>query len=225
MDWTKEVSFYEDFPNLKKSAYNSIANIINNSKAVKILDFGCGDGKQIPYISQDKSISLFDINKDVVNLAVKNNKERDITTFETINDIPNNEFDILICSLVLMCIDNRNEYLSILKTFKKVLKPNSILLVLVTHPAFREKEFSYYKAIFDKPFNYFEEGSAFKVKFKNIDKDIIITDYHWSLSFTINSLIKNGFLLDEFIEMNDSKSDTGYENKNYSPYLLLKLKS
>lgn len=225
MDWTKEVSFYEDFPNLKKEAYSVIAEIVNTDSVMNVLDFGCGDGKQISYISQDKAISLFDINKDAVDLAVRNNKERDITIFDTIYDIPNNQFDILICSLVLMCINNKNEYISILRTFKKALRPNSTLLVLVTHPAFREKEFSYYKTIFDKPFNYFDEGSPFKVQFKNLKKDNIITDYHWSLSFTINSLIASGFSLDELIELNDSKSSSGYENKYYSPYLLLKFKS
>lgn len=225
MDWTKEVGFYEDYPNLKKDAYKKIADIINESNSEDILDFGCGDGKQIPYINNDKNIYLYDVNTDAVKTAIKNNPDRSLQVFETENDIPENKFDILICSLVLMCIDNQNEYLSTLKTFKKVLKTNSELLILVTHPAFREEEFSYYKTIFDKSFNYFEEGSPFKVLFKNLEKDNIITDYHWSLSFTINSLLKTGFSLVEFIEMNDSESNSGYINNSFSPYLLLKFKA
>lgn len=225
MEWKKAVKFYEDYPNLKKAAYKKIADFINGYKSINVLDYGCGDGKQISFLDKKNQIFLYDINNDILAKALKNNPDRKIKTYENKKDIPKNNFDVLVCSLVLMCISNQDEYFSIIKNFKKFLKPNSKLLVLITHPAFREKEFSYYKAIFDTKFNYFEEGKPFRVDFKNLTTENMITDYHWSLSFTINSLIKNGFTLSEFIEIEDTTTKDGFINKRFPPYLLLILKS
>lgn len=225
MDWKEEINFYNDYPSLKKVAYKKIAECVNESSFINILDYGCGDGKQISFLDESKNIHLYDINEKALTQAIENNSERKIKVYNSCMEIPSNTFNIVICSLVLMCIDNEDEFFETIKTFNRVLKNDSELILLITHPAFRMEEFSYYKTIFNKPFDYFKEGTPFKVLFKNLETDNIITDYHWSLSFTLNSLIKNGFNLIEFIEMKDCKSSLGFENKTHSPYLLLKFKS
>lgn len=51
-----------------------------------------------------------------------------------------------------------------------------------------------------------------------------ITDYHWSLSFTINAFLNRGFSLEKIYELKDIAYNKQYSNNYNSPYILLKFK-
>lgn len=165
MDWKKEVKFYKDYPKLKRDSYLLISKIINDSNKIDILDFGCGDGKLIKFLDSDRNIYLYDINTFIVQQIISRYIDRKFSVFKKIEDIPHKKFDAIICSLVLMCISNKKEFIEIVDSFFNFLKKDSILLVLITHPAFRKEKFSYFQTELDNSFNYFDEGKAYKVFF------------------------------------------------------------
>jgi len=221
MDWGKEKNFYKDYPALKYKAYKDIGTYINEKKIKKILDFGCGDGKQLEFIDKKIVTDLYDINEEALKKASKKLKNSKSSVFNITNDIKKNTYELVVFSLVLMCLSNEKELNEIVKSFKGFLKKNGEVIVLITHPAFRDKEFSYYETNVTSNFNYFNEGFPFKVSLKNVKHEIFFTDYHWTISKTINLFISKGFELLKMVELQDTNTENDFYNKSFSPYMKL----
>ena len=71
------------------------------------------------------------------------------------------------------------------------LRPASVLVV-VTHPCFREESYSSFKTQFNNE-DYLQNGSSFGVEVFDRDKAIQFVDYHWNLSTMLKQSREVGF--------------------------------
>jgi hypothetical protein len=124
-----------------------------------------------------------------------------------------------------MTIPSRRTIIKTLKELRRIKKKNGKLIITITHPCFRQYPYStffteYYR---DKKFNYFLDGDKFKVFIRDpiVNTHVSFYDYHWTLSTSINLILKNGLLLQEIIELPDFKTGNFFYNQKYPPYLLL----
>lgn len=209
-----------------------IAKIIESNKASKILDYGCGEG----YLSNsiyNKSVQLglFDISSKMIELAKKNslNKNiKEVVAYNNVEEIPQNIYDTVVLSLVLMTIGEDDQYKNVLDDCKNALSEDGLLLIGLTHPCFRKAMFSTHhtKYTLGDEFDYFANNKPFKVflRTSQSDKFIQFKDFHHSLSYTFSMLNNVGFYVEDMIELQDKSIENSFYNKKYSPYLILKCK-
>jgi len=200
-----------------------LSQYINQTQNVKLLDFGCGDGSFIKNLSNNLEISLYDISSKALAEAKSNLKDYNIKTYYDLDEIPNNNFDYVVLSLVLMTIDNKNDLLNVLNKIYNSLNQAGTLLIAITHPCFRNYIYSTFQTDYSKTknFNYFNEGEKFEVFLRDNKKTVSFSDFHWTLSTTINMIIESNFRIKKIEELKD-KSDIGkYFNSNFSPYMII----
>jgi len=204
--------------------YPKLIEYINQSGDLKLLDFGCGDGSFIKLLDKKLEIALYDISSKALVQAKSNLKEYNVKIYYELEDIPNDNFDYVVLSLVLMTIESREDILNILNKIYSFLNENGSLLIAITHPCFRNYVFSTFQTDYskNKNFNYFNEGEKFEVFLRDNKKSISFFDFHWSLSTILNLIIESNFKINKVEELKD-KSDTGkYFNSNFSPYMIIK---
>jgi len=203
-------------PNLLK-AYNK------HSIGKTILDFGCGDGSLIEQFSKDELFCFYDKSLPMLEIAEKKYKHRNIKIFNSINDFKNDYFDVVFLSMVLVCIDDKNEIFNILETIKKIKKKDGFLIIANGHPCFRNYSFSDYYTDFltGNQLDYFQEGQPHDVTIRS--SKLTFTDYNWSLSFIINNCIRIGFNIEEIIEYKDNNINNNF-NKYVPPSIIYVLK-
>ncbi|HDP69227.1 MAG TPA: methyltransferase domain-containing protein [Actinobacteria bacterium] len=100
-------------------------------KSLKILDVGCGNGNiSIPLASLGYEITGIDIDLKSVEHAKQNNpfKNAQFIVGDVEKDVPENNFDIIICSEILEHLNSPSE---MLKYLKSKLNPAGLLLVTV----------------------------------------------------------------------------------------------
>jgi len=202
-----------------------IRDIIHENNPKRILDYGCGDGSLISGIKEKINISIYDISTKSLSLAIKKYSNRQLNVFYKRSEIPEDSFDVVVFSLVLMTISSKdkiaNEFLKIYQT----LKENGIVIFGITHPCFRQFKFSSFHTSFSdsEKFNYIDEGKKFQVTLNDplSTKSISFYDYHWTLSTTLNLIIESGFQIQKVFELPDKSCAESYVNKLIPPYLLI----
>ncbi len=223
------MSDHESYSSIKNESrknivHPAIAKLISKSGGIRLLDYGCGDASLLQFLQPGNEISLFDINITIASGAVKNFPHHKITLYQTPEEIPNNYFDYVICSLVLMTIPGQAEIKTLLRKIHSSLKQNGSALIAITHPCFREQVFSSFQTEFSqsKHFDYFMEGEAFTVIIKDEEAKSSVTfnDYHYSLGTVFNLLINSGLTITKILELPDKPGANGQYNKTSSPYLI-----
>lgn len=209
-----------------------IAGMIEKERVTKILDYGCGEGYLSNNFNNKKiSLGLFDISPEMVELAKENatrNQIDVVKTFKHYNDITENSFDCVVLSLVLMTINEDEEYLKIIDNCKKALSKEGSLIISLTHPCFRQALFSTHhtKHTLGDAFDYFENNSPFDVFLRTSKSEYFIRfeDFHHNLTYTFTMLKQAGFFVEDLIELKDKSIENSFFNKYFSPYLILKCK-
>lgn len=163
-----------------------------NLNGKKLLDIGCGPGIHMKeYISRGAEGFGIDISSKMIELAKKHCPDADFK-IGSIYDLEFDEsyFDILTASFVL---DHVTDLEKAVKELKRVLKQNGLFICSIPHPItnmFREKGDLPSHSYFDKTTIYLNiTGTGAKVP-----------DYPRTLQEYIQPFLKNGFILDEFIE-------------------------
>lgn len=118
------------YKGMRKITNTLLEKYLPKNNRQKILDAGCGTGKNIMFLKKYGKVSGFDISSQAITYC----KKRKLTNIKlgSIDEIPykNNVFDLVTCFDVLGQIEVRNINKSI-KEFKRVLKPGGILLIRV----------------------------------------------------------------------------------------------
>lgn len=202
-----------------------IVELITQSDKVKILDYGCGDGSFIKLLKSSCEVSLFDISNVVLSQAKKNLKEYDPTIYYDRGTIPENYFDYVIFSLVIMTIPTKKDIKEALTKIQSSLTDTGVAIIAITHPCFRQEIFSTFQTAYskDKKFNYFREGEKFEVLLRDSETNRSITfcDYHWTLGTILNLATESGLTFTRIIELPDKADNNKYFNSSFSPYIII----
>ncbi|MHB8336977.1 MAG: class I SAM-dependent methyltransferase [Ignavibacteriaceae bacterium] len=199
----------------------AIINLVKKYKVgAKILDYGCGDGTLLYNLGKDYNYSIYDISEKMLELANIKLNGYNLEIHKDVKTIPQKFFDVIILSMVLICIDNENEINSIMQKLKESKTENGIVIIAIPHPCFRDQAFSSYFTEFSigKEFNYFNNGQPHKLFIR--DKNLSFTDHNWTLSHIINSCLKSGLNPLELVELKDNNTNTFY-NSLASPSLII----
>jgi len=95
-------------------------------KGGRILDLGCGSGRNFSAIDKEAEVYGIDFSKEMLKYAKKKNKNANLTQSDS-SKIPFEDdfFDATICVAVLHCIPNKKERQETIKEIFRTLKPNS----------------------------------------------------------------------------------------------------
>jgi SAM-dependent methyltransferase len=192
--------------------------------AQRVLDYGCGDGSLIKKIEANLEFSIFDISKQMIELAKHNLFSlQNLKVYYDNNLIPKDYYDCAILSMVLICVPQIEEIVNIAQTLKRVLKNSGYLIVANPHPCFRDEEFSSYYTEYSigKNYCYFNEGDKHKIFLRNTNLEFY--DYNWSISKIVNIFLNIGFELVEMRELRDVNG-SAYYNVSSSPIIMYILK-
>jgi ubiquinone/menaquinone biosynthesis C-methylase UbiE len=221
------LSHYEEYGSLIHESrrivlYPKLVELVLGEKPESVLDYGCGDGSVAKLLGKNLPIALYDISERALLLAKANLRDYNITIYQSSKEIPRNKFDCVILSLVLMTIPHR---LTIAKVFGELARAKTRdgkVFLTVTHPCFRQYHFSTFHTEYSngRKFDYFKEGSKFKVFLKDAisGKQLTFADYHWSMQTTINYLTNEGLKITGLYELRDKGRN---RNKNYPAYLII----
>ncbi|HEY4325163.1 MAG TPA: methyltransferase [Mucilaginibacter sp.] len=215
---------YFEHPSERDVLHPMIIERVNKLSPKTYLDFGAGDGRMTAKIEEHIPIDIYDISSQMINSARKvlGGRLKNVYT-DTVN-IPTEHYEVIVCSMVLICINNEHDFIKVLNNIYDSLQSGGTAIFSVTHPCFRQAWFSDFYTVYTdgKQFDYFEEGKPFDVTIHDPEKinHVTFEDYHWSLSFSINSLIKCGFRIAELVE---TKDDNKVEKHNQfiPPFLII----
>jgi len=207
--------------------HSKIATLIDDSSPERLLDYGCGKGDLVRYLdpTDGRQISLYDINEDRLIEAEENLDKYEVELIFDSEEIEEGQYDTIVLSMVLMCIEYRNEYRQLIKDLESYLSRCGNLIVSITHPCFLNKSFYGYENDFtkgNKKIDYFEEGMPYNVYMMDEDDMTFkFTDYFWSLSFTLNKFSEEELVLERMLEIPDIESHDDVANSRFPPYLII----
>lgn len=170
------------------SQLESIPEIENK----RICDVGCGQGELSYRISLlGANVTGVDVSEKLLKYARNRGNQIDWINDDAMEllQIPDESFDIVVSSLMLMDVPNHKK---VFEATNRILKPDGIMVWVITHPCFQS------------PYSYpMGDGSRKVMKYspqfwKSNGKGTIrstLGAYHRPLSNYINDFINTGFLL------------------------------
>lgn len=208
----------------------AIAREIKKDGAKSVLDYGCGEGYLFRDVA-DKSalVGLYDISEYMMGLAAQNVSGmgfKKVSVYRAAEEIPQESFDCVVLSLVLMTIGNDVEYFRVVSDCRRAMKRTGSLIIGITHPCFRQHLFSTHHTKFTlvNEFDYFKNSEPFEVYLRTSKSDRLIEfqDFHHNLSYTFSMLKDAGLYVEDFVELKDQSVEKSYFNRHAAPYIMMK---
>lgn len=195
---------------IDKMLHPAIRKVVTRRDPAVLLDYGCGDGRLLASLPAAEKRHAYDISLRMLGLA-QNRLGENVTYHTDPKKIPRDTFDVVVCSLVLMMISNATEYFNTVKELAACCSPGGRVIIALTHPCFRHHKFSDFETEYTSnvPFDYFNEGVPFSVTLGGVlnQKSLVIRDYHYTLGFTVRSIVDSGMRILDIFEVSDLKSD------------------
>ncbi|QYO65281.1 class I SAM-dependent methyltransferase [Leptolyngbya sp. 7M] len=201
----------------------ALAALINDLAPAQLLDYGCGDTRILDIIDRNILIDVHDKNEEMLQLARHRNAGRIHNYFLDRSEILSDEYDAVLVSMVLMTLDNEEEHQDVLETVNRVKKPSGYAYIAVSHPCFRDRQFSNFRTSFgsEQTYSYLTKGVPFNVYLEDdTPPSVAFTDFHWPLSFTLNGIIETGMSIVKLIETPDDASSERC-NPGASPFVVI----
>ncbi|MBN1897131.1 MAG: class I SAM-dependent methyltransferase [Candidatus Aenigmarchaeota archaeon] len=111
---------------------NTVISLLGNVKNKKVLDYGGGPGVlAIALKKLGAEVKEYDISEDMLKQASEKIGKENI--YSTIEEIPKEEFDLIICNLVL-CIVSEDEVKRIVKIIKQSLNKKGFAFIGFCNP-------------------------------------------------------------------------------------------
>ncbi|MDL2262936.1 class I SAM-dependent methyltransferase [Bacteroidales bacterium OttesenSCG-928-I21] len=209
-------AFFEQYEKMYRSQkglagageWHVLKNMLPDFSGKDILDLGCGFGWHCRYAMENgaKSVIGVDISEKMLEKARRiNNPEGVEYVKKALEDVDFSaaKFDVVLSSLTLHYIESFD---TISRNVYKWLKPNGYFVFSVEHPvftAFGNQDWIYGDdgaKLYWPVDNYFKEGKREAVF---LGEKLI--KYHRTLTSYINTLLKQGFKINEVIEPDPSK--------------------
>lgn len=204
-------AFFEQYEKMNRSQkglegageWYVLKNMLPDFSGKDILDLGCGFGWHCRYAIENgaKSVIGVDLSEKMLEKAKKINNLKGIEYVKKAledTDYSAGQFDIVLSSLTLHYIKSFD---NISQNIYKWLKPKGSFIFSVEHPiftAFGNQDWVYGKdgeKLYWPVDNYFKEG-----KREAIFLGEKLIKYHRTLTTYINTLLKQGFKINEIIE-------------------------
>jgi 2-polyprenyl-3-methyl-5-hydroxy-6-metoxy-1,4-benzoquinol methylase/glycosyltransferase involved in cell wall biosynthesis len=114
-----------------------VIDIVNKSGGKEVLDYGCGRGGIAESLSNmDFSVTGFDIDDDVIQKNVV--RDTDITYLGSSDLDPllssGKQFDVVVCSLVVCIISDKNELYTVLENLRSLVKEEGRVVFALCNP-------------------------------------------------------------------------------------------
>lgn len=215
-----------DHTSQKVILHPRLAAMVNECAPKDMLDFGCGDGRILTAIEPSIGISAFDTSAEMLRLVRTRSDVRIKHLYSEAEAIPADAFDLVLMSMVVICLRDRAELEGAFRTIARVSKPGADVLVATSHPCFRQYDFSNFHTSFGRgqELDYLKPGVPFKVTIEDSPiESVTFTDYHWSLSDTVNAMAKCGLSIVEMIEPPDDLKHSR-ANRTLPTFLIIKAK-
>ena len=170
--------------------------------ASTLLDYGGGDGR---FARSCVELSLrrvvtFDPSPQMTALAARSTSG--LSAVQTTSDLEYGAFDVVTCNGVWMCWTTDAECIAALSEIHRLLAGGGVLLASVTHPCFRDRAFATYRTDFD-PRRYLADGTQFRVRVFDGQREVELEDTHWSLGAMTRQLAASGLSLTTITEVAD----------------------
>ena len=186
-----------------------ILSLLPNVSGLKVLDAGCGPGVYLKWLDEKGAdVSGIDYSKEMI-LQAKNNFAKPIRLFnadlnQPLNYLQDNEFDLVICTMVLIHIQ---DWEPLFKEFNRVLKKDGLLIFSTVHPFADLNEDSSYFEVEEitEPWN---------------DYGVIMPSYRRSLGNIFKNIKNTGFIIDILSEPKNERT----KDYAYPWFICLKLK-
>lgn len=186
-----------------------------------VLDAGCGNGYLANrYAKTAKRVSGVDFTEELIKLAKdryqKKNLEFKLGNLEKLDFLNDFSFDVVVCNMVLMDVENLSRVISELS---RVLKKTGILAASITHPCFENPPNTYSLEDNDGVkigrvvSNYFKTGLV-------VDEPNKYQHFHYTISDYLNNFSKAGLCLESLVEPNGAKI-LGSNQEDQIPYFLI----
>jgi SAM-dependent methyltransferase len=201
----------------------AVADIVNAIAGSELLDFGAGDGRIMALFDERFRIDAYDNSEQMRNLLRALRQARLRAVFDEASDIQPSRYDVVLLSMVLICIASDAEVLEVLTRCFEALRQGGTLVIAVTHPCFRREVFSNFRTAYTDgtPFRYLEDGAPFTVTLEDTGApSVTFTDYHWSIQHTLTAVARAGLTLTGLFETGDDETHPRY-NATASPFLIL----
>lgn len=177
---------------------------LGDVKGRQILDLGCGEGGYARALAGNGALVTAVDCSEAMLKYIDENAKKDGLPIETfrrnanaLDGIPASKFDIALCSMMLMDVEDLD---GTLKEIVRVLKPGGKVFISILHPCFKPKE-SRWILQDDKiqvtVGDYFNP-TEWVGEIKGIDAPIVYR--HRTLSDYIKAFVKHGFTLTDMNE-------------------------
>lgn len=180
---------------------------LGNIKDKKVLDYGCGDGWLCEKLKQ-KGAKIFgcDISEKFIKLAKENYKEIEFKIINNKTSYKNNEFDAIVCNIVLHIT---KDYEKVLNEMYRILKPGGKAIITIMHPKHYKSEIA----------NFTKNQETLKIK---VEGNIPVTYYRRNQDIYEKTFQKAGFKIKKKQECK-AKGKKIKEIKKYfeKPFFLL----
>ena len=229
--------FFNEYQSMRKQEINAnellekptIRKILPNLKGKRILDLGCGAGEFCRYVLDNGAEFVVgtDISQNMIGQAKKLENEKIKFKLLAMEDITtlNQTFDVVVSSLAFHYV---KDFDKLIKDINSCLTDGGQLVFSQEHPigtSFIPVNKNLEKKIYIDGKIYYlvsdYNNSGKRISNWNVDG---VIKYHRSFSELINTLIKNGFKIDEIVENTYSedvvKKAPKYKNQLDKPYFI-----
>jgi SAM-dependent methyltransferase len=203
-----------------------LVNMIHSRQPRVLLDYGCGDGQVLELIDPKIERAAYDPSPEMLQI-LRQRELADVRIYDQASSLPSNYFDLVILSMVIVCVPSIGALKELADCIARVLKPGGTLIAATTHPCFRQYSFSDFKTSMghSQPFEYLIDATPFEVSIHDASEhEVQFVDYHWSLATTFRILTQAGLHVVGLVEVPD---DPSHPNTNtlVPPYIVLECRN
>ncbi|NJK65845.1 MAG: methyltransferase domain-containing protein [Oscillatoriales cyanobacterium RU_3_3] len=194
-DRAEQYQAYFDDPSEKVSSttvFPRMLQIIGNIEGKKVLDFGCSMGR-FSRIMHDMGamVTGYDLSPKAVEIAKSMDSKRNIEYFSRQEDLKENYYEIVICTMVLLC-NPKAQAFQLVNDIYTYTKPGGIVGFVNTNVATLGRSFpNFYSQVPQEQ----KEGSPYQTRIPTPKGELVVTDYFYTPEYLKQMFKNNKFQL------------------------------